>query len=273
MVAGVKPPARAKGAKHSRPGPKSIDKAPGGSQSIQRALGLLRLISAANADGMRLADVAQAAKLHLATTHRLLRALVYERFVTYDPDSRLYRLGIEFLALGDDLRERQLVRLYRPALRQIAEATGDGVYLSTISGEDVIYIDRVEGRYPIRTLTLDVGARRPLGIGSSGVALLAAMPAERMEAVLSANQTRYAEFNGITADEVRAMVRKCRKDGYSFNNSRLIPGISSIAIVLADKSARPLASISVSALNERMTLERRRWIVDITRKAVGTALS
>jgi hypothetical protein len=52
-----------------------------GTQSIHRALRVLRLLANSAASGMRLVDIARGARLHHSTTHRILRALEQEGIV------------------------------------------------------------------------------------------------------------------------------------------------------------------------------------------------
>ena len=73
---------------------------------------------------------------------------------------------------------------------RIAERTGDTVFLNVRSGPDVLCIDRKEGTFPIKTLIIEVGNRRPLGVGAGGIALLMPLPDEELERVVSANEAR-----------------------------------------------------------------------------------
>lgn len=263
----------AKAAGHSRPpargaGAAAVKPALNGSQSIHRAFSLLRLVASARSAGIRLAEVAIATGLHVATAHRLLGAMQRERFVTFDPYSRLYHIGHEFLALGEGSRESRIRDHYRPVLAFIADATEDSVYLSTLSGNDAVCIDRAEGRFPIRTITLDIGARRPLGVGGGSLALLAALPNQRIETALVANQSRYAQYNGMTAGEVRTLVRTCQRRGFAFNDGRVIEGVSAVGLPVLAEDGGPLAAISVAAIKQRMGPARRRQIAEMIRRQI-----
>ena len=218
---------------------------------------------------MRLAEIAPAAGLHVATAHRLLGALVRERFVAFDPYSRLYHIGQEFLALGAGTRDNQILDQYRPVLERLAHLTEDTVYLSTISGTDAVCIHRVEGRFPIRTLTLDTGSRRPLGVGGGSLALLAALPDDRMEAALAANKQRYAHYNGMSANEVRELARKVKRQGFTFNDGRVIPGVSAVALPVFDSGGNLVAAISVAAVEQRMKADRRREIAALIKTEIA----
>lgn len=74
--------------------------AAGGTQSLERAIALLRAVAAQAPDGARLADLVAGSGLSKATTHRLLTALAREGLVEQDARSRRYHLGAELDALG-----------------------------------------------------------------------------------------------------------------------------------------------------------------------------
>lgn len=241
------------------------------SQSIHRAFSLLRTVAQSRSEGIRLTDIAEAADLHVATAHRLLAALVRERFVTLDPYTRLYYVGSELLLMAEGAREYRIKRHFRDVLAKLARDTEDTVYLSTPSGNDAVCIDRVEGQYPIRTLTLDIGARRPLGIGGGSLALLAWLPTERVESVLEACAERYRQYKDMSDDEVRMLVRATRRQGFSFNAGRIIDGVCAVGVPVLDGDGRPIASISVAAIAPRMTPKRRRFVAEAIKVAIAGA--
>ncbi|MBP2231103.1 acyl-coenzyme A synthetase/AMP-(fatty) acid ligase [Azospirillum agricola] len=75
--------------------------ASGGTQSIERAIALLRGVAASGEDGARLADLMTGARLSKGTAHRLLIALAREGLVEQDGRSRRYHLGPDLVELGD----------------------------------------------------------------------------------------------------------------------------------------------------------------------------
>ncbi len=71
-----------------------------GTQSLERAIGLLRAVAAAGREGARLSDLISDVALSKGTVHRLLTALTRERFIEQDQRSRRYYLGPELESLG-----------------------------------------------------------------------------------------------------------------------------------------------------------------------------
>src|SRR5512145_2409208 len=106
-----------------------------GTQSIHRAIVLLRAIASRGRAGSRLLDLAKHAKLTPPTAHRILRCLVAENIVAQDPDTHRYLLGHLVFELGlaaaPQFNLRQIVE---PSLRRVAEKTGDTAFLIARSG-------------------------------------------------------------------------------------------------------------------------------------------
>ena len=140
-----------------------------GTQSIRRAMGVLRLLANNGASGMRLVDIARGARLHHSTTHRILRALEQEGIVERLQNSRRYTIGSEVVWLGLSASSRfPIATAAARALDQLSEQVGDAVFLSVHSGNESICADRRIGSYPIQVLSISIGSRRPLGVSQGG---------------------------------------------------------------------------------------------------------
>src|SRR6185295_7415921 len=196
-----------------------------GTQSIERALLLLREIAAHNRSGSRLLDLATRTALQRPTVHRMLKCLASENMVQQDPDSHRYFLGPMVFELGLTAAPRfNLREICHPALTRIAEATGDTVFLTHRSGLDSVCLDRREGAFPIKTFTLEIGMRRPLGVGTGSLAILSALPEEEIQKVVGANSGRLPEY-GLNPGALLAQVKRSQKLGYAM---REVPGLAGV---------------------------------------------
>lgn len=244
-------------------------RSPSGTQSIQRAARLLRELAARNKQGMRLIDVAQSSGLQRPTVHRMLKCLAAENLVSQDPQSRRYFLGPLVFELGITAGPRFNIRdMCADALDRIAAETGDTVFLTIRSGDDSLCVDRREGAFPIKTFTVDVGVRRPLGVGAGSLAILTALPEEEIEEVVARIANRLPAFGRLTATELLALVKRARKVGYVLNDVRTLSGVTAIGAPIFDTNGRPIAAISVSAITSRMTTTRQRELAETLRREI-----
>lgn len=227
-----------------------------GTQSIERALTLLREIAAHNRGGSRLLDLAARTGLQRPTVHRMLKCLAVENMVQQDPDTHRYYLGSMVFELGLTAAPRfNLREICHPALTRIAEATGDTVFLTQRSGLDVVCLDRREGAFPIKTFTLEVGMRRPLGVGTGSLAILSALPEDEIQKVVGANAGRLPEY-ALNASTLLGQVKRAQKLGYAMRDVPGLAGVRSVAQALRNQGGVAFAALSVSTISSRMSEKR-----------------
>lgn len=225
-----------------------------GTQSIRRAAAILRAIARFGPSGARLIDLTQAVGLARPTVHRIVQGLIAEMMVVQNPRTRRYQLGPLIFELGLATAQRStLPEICRPAIRRLAELTHDTVYLVVRSGFDVVCLDRAEGSYPIRAVTLDVGGRRPLGLGAGGAALLATFPDNEVQQIIAHHCAVSPNTIGVTDEMLRSAVVEARREGYGRNQESMSPGIRGIGAAIPTDGDRAFAAISIACIAERMT--------------------
>ena len=225
-------------------------------KTVGRVATILRLLSNAGDSGFRLSDISETTGLGKTTAHRLLAALVQVGFANQDLKTKRYRLGVSAAALGRDAAIHHVGSLVRPVLRRLADETEDTVFASVREGLAAICIAREVGRYPIRTLTLDQGDRRPLGVGAGSLALLAFLPDEEVEAIIARNRRWLQDYAAFSPDELLRLVVRTRKSGYALNEGRIVPAMQAIGVPVLMGNGRPAAALSLAAIRERIGRDR-----------------
>lgn len=242
------------------------DKPSAGTQSIERAAHLLRIIASRNSAGLRLVDISKQARLERPTAHRILKCLIAEGLVRQNPETRHYFLGHLIFELGLAATSSFNLRdICHPSLVRLAEKSGDTVFLTIRSGADSVCIDRVEGAFPIKTFTLDVGTRRPLGVGAGGLALLMKLPEQTQQEIVSANALRLSAYNNLTVPVVMKLLKRCRDLGFALNDAQVTPGSTSVGLPIRSRSEEPVLAISIGAISSRMTKERQKELASMIR--------
>ena len=231
-------------------------------KTVDRIAALLRVLAGHGTIGVSLSEAARATGFGNATTHRLLTALADVGFAFQDLRTKHYRLGAVVATLGRAALQQDVASMADGALARLAETTGDTVFASVREGLAAICIGRAIGHFPIRTLTLDVGDRRPLGVGAGSLALLAALPDAEIATVLARNAVWLKDFDGFTAEAVTRLVERTRAQGYAFNDGLIVPAMNAIAVPVRDADGRPLFALSLAAIRDRMGPDRLGRLVD-----------
>jgi DNA-binding IclR family transcriptional regulator len=225
-------------------------------KTIDRAARVLRVLSAGGQDGLALRDVATRCEFGKPTAHRLLAALIDAGFAFQDIETRRYRLGVALSMLACAANQQHIGALAQPAIRRIADVTSDTVYASVREGPAAVCVGREIGSFPIRTLTLEVGDRRPLGVGSGALALLAFLPDAEIDVTLQKNEAWIAEYPGYSIDYLKQAVTEARRYGFSFVDGRRIQGMNAIGMPVYDARGAVVAALSVAAITDRVSGER-----------------
>lgn len=230
-----------------------------GVKSVQRAVRILKLL-ASDATGWRLSDVARDCGLGKTTTHRLLAALRDEGLVHSDLETRRYALGHEMVRLGRAAGRYDICDLARPAMLRLARETEDTVFVCVREGVEAVCLDREIGAYPIKTLTLNVGDRRPLGVGAGSLALLAQYPDDEVAEIIESNRAGLEAYPAFAPPILHELVARTRDKGYAFNDGRVVSAMNAVGVPVFDPGGRVCAALSVAAIGERMRAPRVRWI-------------
>ena len=247
------------------------------SSTVQRAFSIIRALAETQAKGGRVTHLAKATGLTQATTHRLLQTLAVENVVEQDPQSKLYRLSIDFFALAARAGDAMDLRaLCRPSLLRLCASLGDTIFLLVRSGFDAVCLDRSEGPFPIRSFTGDIGGRVALGVGQGSMAILAMLPEAEREEVIRFNLPRVREFGVLDEVYLRTEIERVRQTGYAGRNTGLLEGMAGVAVPILDREGRAVAALSVGTISSRLSPDRLPTVVDLLKReaaAVGARIN
>lgn len=223
-----------------------------GSQTVHRAFELLRLVACGQESGVRLKDLVEITELNRPTVHRLLKTLIDESAVEQDPQTKKYRICRDMALLGLARSRRLPLQVAAESyLNDLAELVGDTVFLSIRDRLDSVCILRKTGTQPIQVLSIEVGVRRPLGRGVSGIVLLSCLSKKDCERLLSENARRL-EMMGDNLINIKHQISKARENGYAYRPVGLMPLTSAVAVPLIDERSGVLGAVTTTAMQNRL---------------------
>ena len=229
-----------------------------GASSAGRSLALLAHL-ASEGRAQTLADLAGALNLPKATTHRLCTQLLASGFLVRDLNEREFTIGPALRKLAfDSLSHGTLGGLRHQVLADLVEEVGETCNFTTLDGASVLYLDRVEAPRPWR-LTLNVGVHVPLHCTASGKLLLAMLPAERRQALLSRLVLeRMTEHTLTTVPALETECREIARRGHAFDREEFVTGLVAIAVPVHDAVGEVRATIAMHGPTTHFSLEQAR---------------
>ncbi|MGR3425624.1 MAG: IclR family transcriptional regulator [Pseudooceanicola nanhaiensis] len=225
-----------------------------GTQLISRTAAVLRAVPHGSANGRRLRDIARTTQLTEPTVRRILTALVHEKFVTRDDESKRYRLGPIAFELGivSGYQEKFVDRC-KGIVAHVAQVSGDTTNLVKRCGADAICLIESSGSYPVHVRLDEFGDRYPLGISTAGTVLLAAMEQDEVDEVLA---SEIYDKGPLTRDQIANRVIDAQAKGYVDISDVPIPGIRGIGVPIPSASGQPTFAVTVAALRDRLSDDR-----------------
>jgi len=202
-------------------------------------------------------DIARTLSMEPPTAHRVLKCLAEERVLRRDSETKRYHLGPLIFELGIVATPEVNIRdLCEPSIDRIARQTGDVAFLTRRSGLDAVCLSRKDGQFPVKTFMLEVGMRRPLGVGAGSLAILSALPENEIKEVVHANADRLTRYDRLTAATLLLQVRRTQKQTYAMRDLRGLGGVRTVGVSISGDDGRPVAAFSLSAIRSRMKDER-----------------
>lgn len=225
--------------------------------AVSRAFAVLELL-AREEEPVRLSAIATRLGMQKSTVHRMLATLTGLGYVQQEPQTGCYRATLRLWELGCGLVVHHPVKRAAAAfLQQLHQSTRETVSLTILSGDDVLYLDKIVSPRPIR-FTSRIGSRAPAPLTAGGKAMLAYEPEAR--AILRRARERIKAPRRVSPESLMRELEEVRQNGYA--TSSYSPGVISFAAPIMARDGRAAAALSVSAPESRLTKAKRADIIE-----------
>src|SRR5579885_18012 len=227
--------------------------------ALQRGLQILHLFTSASR-GLTAKQVATASKLPVSTVHRFLSNLVSAGFLNRDSEGT-HCLGIACFSIGQAAAgQLDIRRLSLPYLRELNQQTRETVHLTVRHGLSAVYVEKLDSPEPLRIYSR-IGASVPLHCTAVGKILLAYLPEEEQQSILTQLDLKRATANSVgNMQELKTELFRVRKNGYASDLEEHELHIRCIAAPIWDHTGSVLSSLSITAPAFRMPVSRLRQL-------------
>jgi IclR family acetate operon transcriptional repressor len=225
------------------------------SSTVEKAFSILELVSQKEAGGTSLAEVSKYLHVSKSTAHRYLTTLE-ELDVLRRDDSDEFNLGPKLIELSGAFLSRQDLRNESQAsLEQLAAQTEETVHLAIPSGDEVVYIAKVDSPHSVR-MASHIGALNPMHCTALGKAILAHFPPDRVNEIMARGLPRRTSHTLTTPERLRDELERVRTQGIATDDQENELGVRCAGAPIFDYAGKVVGAISVSGPAVRITKER-----------------
>ncbi|WP_216896401.1 IclR family transcriptional regulator [Nocardia alni] len=235
---------------------------------IERMTLILDAFDAAT-PALTLLEIVERTGLPRSTVHRILDQMIRLRWLAHTSGG--YRLGMRTLELGGLTADHNEIRdAVGPLLHELAQRTGMVGHLGVLDGRDVVYLDKVGGRFSA-TLPTRLGGRMPAHATGLGKAMLAALDPAIAEAAFRTRLPRLTPHTFSEPDTLRRELDRIRlRQGVAIDHEEAVAGIACVAAPLRGRGV-PTAALSLSGPADAMSFDRlARVVLEVAHEAGRT---
>lgn len=237
------------------------------SVAVERALAMLEAV-AQEPEGLSNADISRKLQMPKSSASYILRTLEKQGYLNRDGSSGKYRVGLKILSLsrgalsGIDVREVAL-----PIMRHLVEQTNLTCHLAILDGPEAVYIEKVEPTGFIRMDTW-VGRRMRVHATSVGKALVAHIPQERLEAIISERPMEKRTPKTITTlPKLMKDLERVRTQGFAVDDEENNMGARCVGAPVFNQSGMIEASIGLSGTTNQVNSQTMPRILEHLKNA------
>ncbi len=160
-----------------------------------------------------------------------------------------YRLGLKVFEIAYRLINNSEIRQVANAhLRRLSQATGLTSHLAMLDGNDVVYVDRVDGAGFVKFDTY-VGKRASVNLTAVGKAIAAYLDDDRLDEIVRVTFRRGTASAAALPFEFKSQLQRVRELGFAVDDEEDVPGVYCVAApVRGADGDQVIASIGVIGL-------------------------
>ncbi len=215
-----------------------------------------------------LTEMSQQVQLNLATTHRILRTLKAQGFVSQNSSTGRYHLGPAAVRMGYLIQNHdQLARMARPYLEVLAQTTGETADLTVDADGLLLIVEEILTPNPFKP-NLPVGRAVECLAKASGKLFLAFKPPEERAALVQGKLVAHTPNTIIDPALFEEDLRKIAAENLAFDVEEDGLGVCAIASAVRDESGEVRCGFQLVVPKERFGPEEVEKYVSAVRKAV-----
>lgn len=227
-----------------------------GDTPVQRHLSLLELIATRETPST-LQGLTEETGLPKPTLHRMLQQLEDSGMVLRDGDGRHFRTGPRMRRMSErtlltDVHHGARHRI----LTNLVEELGESCNITALSGDEVVYLDRVETTEPLR-FTLAPGSRVPAHASASGKMLLSQLrPAQRRRLLDAGTLKTFTPKTIHDPALVEQEIAAAAERGFAVDDEEFLPGLVCAAVLVPSQNGISTLCVAVQAPAMRLSPDR-----------------
>jgi len=221
-------------------------------KAVVKAFVILETLSKSESP-LGVTELSKQCDLGKSNVHRLLQTLQNLKFVEKTDDNN-YRASLRMWELGSHIISSLNLRdIARPLMQKLSSTTNEAVHLSILDRFEVLYVEKIESKEPVRAYT-QLGGRAPAYCTATGKAMMAYLDPEQIKNCYE-TVTKYTPKTIDDLDRFLVEAERIRERGFAVNRGEWRADIIGLASPILGSDGSVVSSIGLSAPASRLHVD------------------
>lgn len=221
-------------------------------QSVEKALDILELLADESVDAT-LPHLAEKLGISRNKAFRLLATLESRDLVQREEHSGVYRIGFNTVGLAQRfIKGANLIKHAHPVMEELAKRHEEAVYLTVLLGEEILFLDMVDGAHTVKAAPL-IGKKFPCLSNAPGKVIKALESTDLLEKFFKKGRRKMAPEDLARLENELGEIRQKR---VAIDYDGLGEGITDVAVAIKDYAGKVVGAITLLGPAFRLVAER-----------------
>lgn len=200
-----------------------------------------------------ISEISRTTGISKATVHRLCCEMT--ELGLLDRDWSQFQLGMRLFELGSMVQSQRVLRdVATPFLQDLRAKTNETIHLGIPADGHVLYVVRLTG-HQSQEAPSRVAGRAPMHCTATGKAMLAHLPSQLVESLVSRPLKKYTRYTTVSRELLEAELIDVRKNGFAIQNQETTMGFCSVGAPIFGPGRRLLGAVAVTGPIRRVNID------------------
>jgi DNA-binding IclR family transcriptional regulator len=225
--------------------------------AVEQAAEILKYLASDGHIKAGLTEISRVVKIPKTKVNSILSALQIAGFVAKDDENKVYSLGPDIIPIGqralDNIDYRNVAK---PFMEELAKETKCTVLFGIITSKKLLIVSKQTSGQEVDS-RLDVGFVSDIFYQAHGKAVLAALPEEEQERLLSGENfmSQYSQ-EMIDNSQLRLEINEIKRRGYTINDGRVNSIIKVLTAAVVGQKNYPIGALIVIGLMRKSVIPK-----------------
>lgn len=206
-----------------------------------------------NPEGLNITEISSQLKIPVNSAFRITATMHSRGFLERDPASKSFRLTNKVTRISHKtISHKSLIACAYDDMQKLRDESKETILCGTLIGSEGVVLEQALGLHNFK-FSIDLGTRFSLHTAAPGKAILALLPKEESDKIISEIEfTKFTPNTLISASIFKEHLKEVKAQGFGVDCDEEIEGMRCVAAAITDDRDYPIGAIWLTGPSNRI---------------------